>query len=212
MLLDDTFWELEHFQSKEPWAVNPVVRRSIAAQYEYRRSLEEIHILELDVTRYVNWHISRLNSVEKFIKSVVPGSAIYSLVLRWGAQSMQALRSLECLNQLTLETEDVALQAIAKTVKGTACTDVSNWDLDDVWRGFSEADDWEIKVLLSSDAPETLDATDGTNDHLLNLHLALQRLTLDDPTESIENFAERHHVALELDFEDALVVEPSSNS
>jgi len=212
MLLDDTFWELEHFQSKEPWAVNPVVRRSIAAQYEYRRSLEEIHILGSEVTRYVNWHISRLNSVEELIKIVVPGSAIYSLVLRWGAQSMQALRSLKCLEHLTLETEDVTLQAIAKTVKGTACTDVSNWGLDDVSRGFSKAHHWEIKVLSSSDAPESPDATDSANDHLLNLHLALQRLTLDDPTESIENYAERHHVALELDFEDALVVEPSSES
>jgi hypothetical protein len=90
-LLDD-FWELERRQCHERWAIDPSTRSGIKAWYEYERAKEEISILKLEVERFVEWNIARLDDVERLVPLV--DGVIRSRLLNIGTKSMRALSSL----------------------------------------------------------------------------------------------------------------------
>ena len=116
MILTDAFWELEYFQSQEPWAVTPAIRDGISAQQNYHRALEEIQILASEVTRYVNYNITRLDQVQQLLPNVTFGSAIHLHIQHLGVKSAFALQSLKCLDRLSVNP--TGFEDIEKSIKG----------------------------------------------------------------------------------------------
>ena len=218
LLLTDTFLELELFQSNEPWAVNPAIRRGIAALQEYHRAAEEILILGSEVTRYVNGFISRLDEVEQVMSVVESGCAIHSHLLHLGAKSVRALKSLQSLDRLTLNSASFK-SVMEVSVKGN--TDLSKaHQIPDVARAKARAEAWESTVahaLNVTTLPEHLgNSTDGLGaapglDDSPRLPLSLQLLSLEEPTESIESIAEKMDLAAELEFDDSLMNDNDNN-
>jgi hypothetical protein len=122
LLVTDAFWELELFQSKEKWAVDPLVRKAIMAMYLNLRAMEEIEILASEVQCYMTWLIARLDAVEFGLSMIQLDSLVGQNILQIGLKTADALRTLRGLETVKL-TSDEKFQKVNHELKGIITID-----------------------------------------------------------------------------------------
>ena len=105
LCLGDDFWELERFTSKEQWATDSQIRNGIMGMHSYSRAIEEITILNSEVSSYYTWLSTRMNGIERILHVVKRFSPIGTKVLELGIQSAGALKQLDRLTEISLDSD-----------------------------------------------------------------------------------------------------------
>jgi hypothetical protein len=77
ILADDSFWELERMHSREPWAINPNIRKGIDMYLQLTRAREAIKLHEERFDRYLHYHSSRIINIRSEIAKFPEGSLLY---------------------------------------------------------------------------------------------------------------------------------------
>ena len=95
LMTDDSFWELERMQAREPWSVDPKIRNGIQMYLQLKRAGEECGILEEGFRVYLDYHVIRITRVQMKISLFAKGSIVYSLLLEEAEKSASSIRSLQ---------------------------------------------------------------------------------------------------------------------
>jgi hypothetical protein len=122
MLLNDEFWELDRFHSREKWATDKNVRTSIMQRQLHQRALEEIKNLSRELQIYVEWASSRLDSVITAIKIINVQSPIGLRILHVGRKCATALSNISRSRLGTLRVSKN--EAIETVLQGTLMLNV----------------------------------------------------------------------------------------
>ena len=144
MLLTDDFWDLDHFHSREKWAVDPNVRKAINKRQLFFRAIEEIHLLTVELQRYVNWCSNRIRAVKHSLQVIPVGSPIGRRLLETGCKTGRALQNLRdsdlgsirvSINNDSIRRSLVKSSQVVEEAMGfwegeiSLLTNVSNFDL-----------------------------------------------------------------------------------
>ena len=144
ILLTDEFWDLDHFHSKEKWAVDPNVRKAINKRQLFFRAIEEIHLLTVELQRYVNWCSNRIRAVKHSLQVIPVGSPIGRRLLETGCKTGRALQNLRdsdlgsirvSINNDSIRRSLVKSSQVVEEAMGfwegeiSLLTNVSNFDL-----------------------------------------------------------------------------------
>jgi hypothetical protein len=91
----DEFHHLERMQSKDKWATDAKLRAGIRAWLDWKRTEEEIVLLEVEIKRFLQWHRDRVRQIGETIKAYDPQSAMYTLLLELGETSVAAIEAFQ---------------------------------------------------------------------------------------------------------------------
>jgi hypothetical protein len=65
----DEFHHLERMQSTDKWATDAKLRAGIRAWLDWKRTEEEIVLLEVEIKRFLQWHRDRVRQIGETIKA-----------------------------------------------------------------------------------------------------------------------------------------------